>query len=179
MSVCDKPRCGCIIYNTDYNDVLVVQQKASGFWGFPKGGMEYKESFHQCAQRETIEEIGVYVPLTTFKYVPAFSVAGYIYFLINTRVLSTCNPKPDREEILDYKWVSIDELTKMTLSKKTYGVVAKLRAWMITNGMNTERYKLREDRLYDAKKCYSRIIAVRMPVKYGIFKGNVWVIIMI
>jgi bis(5'-nucleosidyl)-tetraphosphatase len=187
MSLIDKPRCGCIIYNSEYNDFLVIRQKSSGFWGFPKGGMEDKESFHRCAQRETLEEIGINVPLTTFKYVQAFSVTGYIYFFIHTRMLEECDPKPDCKEIIDYKWASLDELTSsfdisktgFVVSKKTYGVLAKLRNWMLNSGFSTKRYKPRQDKLCEARKCYSRIIAIRTTAKYGIFKGNVWVIIMI
>ena len=52
--------CGTIIVKD--GEVLVIKQQ-SGFYGFPKGHLEYNESEEETALREVYEEVGIKVNL--------------------------------------------------------------------------------------------------------------------
>ena len=63
-------RCGTIIFNKTLDKVVAVLNRYSfdigeNKWGFPKGGIHKNETFVQCAQRETFEETGLIIEIST------------------------------------------------------------------------------------------------------------------
>lgn len=61
-------------------DILLGKRKGShgaGEWGFPGGGLEYMESFADCAKRELAEELGSQV---IFKDLEVFSVLNLVEY---------------------------------------------------------------------------------------------------
>lgn len=63
-----RPSTTIIIVGHDWREgapwqVLCLQRKDSGWWGFPGGGQELGESLGECALRETREETGLLVHL--------------------------------------------------------------------------------------------------------------------
>lgn len=130
------PRAGCFVING--NKILVLKQSSSGFWGPPKGGLNielcrrldgtYYKKFENVvdgAIRETREEIGIDVNERDFK--GPIQYKNHTYFI--TRFYSG-KPKPDGIEILDYKWVTYDELLSMNISNTTRRMLRQLRLWL-------------------------------------------------
>ena len=107
--------CGCIIINND-NKVLLVYEKNSHFWGFPKGHVEGNETEIETAVRECKEEVGLDVIIDVNKRYPT-------KYIIDNKVKKTvifylAVAKKKRivlqeEEIEKYKWCDFDEALEM------------------------------------------------------------------
>ena len=63
-------RCGSIMVKTIFNipHILIVRGKRSRIWSLPKGCINDNETEIECAQRETLEEAGVNVDITSTTY---------------------------------------------------------------------------------------------------------------
>lgn len=109
VSVCIKEK----------DKLLIIQEgipKAYGLWNFPGGHLDENESIIKGALREAKEETGLDVELTSILSIQrslldenivrivfnAKKIGGYIHY--------------DRNEILDCKWVTIEELEKKDLN---------------------------------------------------------------
>ena len=99
------------------NKILMVKEakeKCYGKWAFPAGHIEPNESIYDGAKRETYEETGCTVELK--KAFPVFlkntndSKIVMMHFLSD---LVNEENSYDKDEILETKWISIDEIKNM------------------------------------------------------------------
>lgn len=65
MELKKEKSCGCIIIKN--NKVLLIYEKVSQYWGFPKGHMEETETELETAKREVKEEVGLDVDIVKDK----------------------------------------------------------------------------------------------------------------
>lgn len=65
MELKKEKSCGCIIIKN--NKVLLIYEKTSKYWGFPKGHMEGEENELETAKREVKEEVGLDVEINQDK----------------------------------------------------------------------------------------------------------------
>lgn len=108
---------GCVIARD--NKILMVKEakkQCYGQWNFPAGHVEEFEKITMAAIRETYEETGCKVKLTGV--LPICSVDGKdgqtrIMIRFTADILEE-NLKFDTEEILDIKWIDIEEIKNMT-----------------------------------------------------------------
>jgi len=120
-------RAGCII--AAGNQLLVVYQNMSGFWGFPKGSREFGEEVLAAAIRETREETGIDLAEVAMLATVRYKDSRY-YF---TRLTE----KPplhitDIREIGGCRWVTIDDLLALSISTATKIILRRLIALPIT-----------------------------------------------
>lgn len=91
-----------------------AKEKCYGKWSFPAGHLEQNEAICAGAKRETYEETGCTVELK--KAFPVFlkntndSKIVMMHFLSD---LVNEENSYDKDEILETKWISIDEIKKM------------------------------------------------------------------
>lgn len=101
--------CGCIIVHN--NKVLIIRQN-NGDWGFPKGHIDGNETDVETALREVKEETNLDVKIIEEK---KYTMKYYINDNILKEVVlflaypKTNELKPQQSEIMDIKWVNIDE----------------------------------------------------------------------
>jgi len=113
--------CGAIIFRKIQNkyEFVLIQQKYSLHFGFPKGHVEQNESELMTAYREVKEETGLDIEIFSqirgkIQYSPRPGIIkDVIYFLAKAK--STIIKKQD-EEIEDAMWVDESEV----LDKLTY-----------------------------------------------------------
>ena len=90
----------------------LVQGRETGKWSFPKGHSNEGEAPIECTQREVAEETGIDKLPDPIDYVQI----GYgNYFIFNVSELVPLIPR-DTHEIMDTKWVTLDEMAKMPLN---------------------------------------------------------------
>lgn len=117
--------CGAVIYrrNNGYNEFLLLFQKRSRTWSFPKGHMEMYETERETASREINEEIGMRLELMPdFRTSAVYQLSGgvtkeVVLFLAEAEH----EPKIRADEILEYRWVTADEARGLLY--KSYDVV--------------------------------------------------------
>ena len=110
MKLRKEKSCGCIIIKN--RKVLLVYEKNTNFWGFPKGHMEEGESELQTALREVKEEVGLEVEIDKERrYELNYIIRDEID---KTTVLYIARTKSEEiimqeSEIANIKWCDFDE----------------------------------------------------------------------
>lgn len=109
--------CGAVVYRSyrGINEYLLLLQKKSHTWSFPKGHMEAYESERQTAIREVKEETGYKVNLArSFRHEIKYTVGGLVQksvVLYLAKVRGT--PSIQKSEISSYKWVNAEDAKKL------------------------------------------------------------------
>ncbi len=106
--------CGAIVYRIINGETrfLLIKNKRSANWGFPKGHMERGENEKETAYREVLEEAGIHIRfLPDFRFRSEYSIQGRIekqvvIFLATTDDTTTIIQK---EEIEEYLWLKFDK----------------------------------------------------------------------
>eukprot|EP01125_Pyxidicula_operculata_P012964 TRINITY_DN426_c0_g1_i4.p1 TRINITY_DN426_c0_g1~~TRINITY_DN426_c0_g1_i4.p1 ORF type:complete len:273 (+),score=56.98 TRINITY_DN426_c0_g1_i4:1178-1996(+) len=107
-----------VFVKNDLNQVLMVKEKYLTFgWKLPGGGVDIGEDLGAAAVREVKEETGI---LTEYQSIISISeihnaTFGFDQLVVTVRAkLQSSNEiTVDKEELMDAKWISIDELLKM------------------------------------------------------------------
>lgn len=121
--------CGVIPYRINRNapEYLLLFQRFSKTWSFPKGHIEVGETPMQTALRELKEESGLEAELTPDREtVIEYSISPGIrkqVVLFLGQVYG--EPTLQEQEILKYQWVTKDQLAQF-LPKETYQAVKQL-----------------------------------------------------
>ncbi len=106
--------CGAIVFREIHGEkrFLLIKNKRSSNWGFPKGHMERGETEKETAYREVLEEAGIRIRfLPDFRFRSEYSIQGRIekqvvIFLATTDDTTTTI---QREEIEEYLWLRYDK----------------------------------------------------------------------
>ena len=109
--------CGAIVFREIMGErrFLLIKNKRSTNWGFPKGHVEKGEDEKMTARREVLEETGIHIDiLDGFRYKSEYTIQGRIeksvaLFLATTKDVKTIIQP---EEIEDYVWLDYDRAVK-------------------------------------------------------------------
>lgn len=106
---------GCVIKRD--NKILMVKEAKKSFygkWNFPAGHLEDFEKIMDGAVRETFEETGCKVKLTGVLPIVNIDLEKETHILIRFvgKIIEE-NNSFDKEEILEVKWIPIEEIKKM------------------------------------------------------------------
>lgn len=95
--------------------VQEAQKKCYGQWNFPAGHLDENENIFDAAIRETKEETGYNIKLTS-----VLSIQNFINKKGEQRIRINFNAEIisgeiefDKEEILDVKWISLEKLKQI------------------------------------------------------------------
>lgn len=107
---------GCVVKRD--NKILMVKEankKCYGKWNFPAGHVEEFERIMDGAIRETFEETGCKVKLIGVLPIINIDLEAETHVLIRfVAEIIEENISYDTEEILDAKWISIEDIKKMS-----------------------------------------------------------------
>lgn len=111
----NEESCGAFII--DGNKVLVVKQKRSGNYGFPKGHVEDGEIEEQTVIRKIKEETGVDIELISNKryslsYVQNETINKQVVYYLAKLVCKEFQTKQEKE-IENILWVNIDDVEEI------------------------------------------------------------------
>lgn len=106
--------CGAVVFrriNEEYR-FLLIKNKRSNHWGFPKGHMEKGETRQETAIREVLEETGVHIRLFDgFSSESRYKIGAKIEKRVDMFLGATSDTQTviQREEIEDYIWLRYPE----------------------------------------------------------------------
>lgn len=106
--------CGAVVFKQSGNETrfLLIKNKRSAHWGFPKGHIEVGETSQETAIREVLEETGLKIQiLDNFQSVSDYKIQGKIEKSVTIFIAKalTNNIKLQEEEIDDYIWQTYEK----------------------------------------------------------------------
>lgn len=122
------PRYGCILVNPNRTKILLIKNKNSRKYSFPKGKINFNESPVDCSIRETFEEIGVNVSpyITQHCILHETNNGNQNGYFIADGVSETIQMKPiARNEIDEITWESIKNIVKRK-NEEAYSLILEL-----------------------------------------------------
>ena len=127
--------CGAVVYRDIKGEVryLLIKNKRSAHWGFPKGHIEPGETKKQTAIREVLEETGVHVRIidgfeSISKYKIQNKIEKQVSIFVGTTTDSSTSIQP--EEIEDYIWLSYDNAYKTLNYENDKAILKKAKAYL-------------------------------------------------
>ncbi|MCC8016022.1 MAG: NUDIX domain-containing protein [Clostridiales bacterium] len=105
--------CGAVVFRDIKGEIryLLIKNKRSAHWGFPKGHIEQGETKIQTAVREVLEETGVHVKIINgFESVSKYKIQNKIEKCVSIFVGTTSDTftSIQPEEISDYIWLTYE-----------------------------------------------------------------------
>ncbi len=135
--------CGAIVYRIINGEVrfLLIKNKRSLNWGFPKGHMERGENEKETAYREVLEEAGIRIRfMPDFRFKSEYSIQGriekkVIIFLATTDDTTTTI---QREEIEEYLWLKFDKAMNSLKFPNDKVLLRKANEYLIRTGVTVD-----------------------------------------
>lgn len=135
--------CGAIVYREIFGEVryLLIKNKRSLNWGFPKGHMERGENEKETAYREVLEEAGIRIRfMPDFRFKSEYSIQGriekkVIIFLATTDDTTTTI---QREEIEEYLWLKYDKAMSSLKFPNDKVLLRKANEYLIRTGVSVD-----------------------------------------
>ena len=130
--------CGAVVFRNDATEkkFLLIRNKRSAHWGFPKGHIEPGENNEQTAIREVLEETGINIRvLPNFKKCSEYTIQGRIeksvsIFLAETDdVEYTIQP----EEIEECGWFSYYDALKTLNYDNDKRILEQAKQYLLAN----------------------------------------------
>lgn len=130
--------CGAVVYrkiNNDYRYLLIRNRRSSN-WSFPKGHVEAGESSEETAKREVLEETGLHVELIPgFVSKSQYSIQNRIQKTVQLYVATTqdTHTKIQAEEIEDYVWLTFENALKNLKFENDKTILTDARTFLLNN----------------------------------------------
>lgn len=105
-----------VCIKNELNEILMVQEAredVKGLYNIPAGKLDLNESIYEAAIREAKEETGFDVKLDSVLCIQYLEDKKALKIVFNASIVSG-SIKFDKNEIMDVKWISIEELENMT-----------------------------------------------------------------
>lgn len=130
--------CGAVVFrkiNNDYRYLLIRNRRSSN-WSFPKGHIEPGETLEETAKREVLEETGLHIDIIPgFVSKSQYSIQNRIQKTVLIYVASTkdTQTKIQVEEIEDYVWLTYESALKNLKFENDKTILTEAREFLIKN----------------------------------------------
>ena len=106
--------CGAVVFRRIFDEYrfLLIKNRRSNHWGFPKGHMERGETREDTARREVLEETGLHISIfSDFSYESRYKIGSRIEKRVDVFLASTEDTQTviQKEEIEDYIWLRFSD----------------------------------------------------------------------
>ncbi len=135
--------CGAIVYRNIGGTIryLLIKNRRSSNWSFPKGHIEDGETLEETAIREVKEEAGINIDiLSGFMSKSQYTVQNKIQKTVHIFVASTKDEQTriQFEEIEDYIWLPFESAQKHLKFDNDIVILKDARDFLIDNGFINE-----------------------------------------
>lgn len=135
--------CGAVVYRKIGKTIryLLIRNKRSSNWSFPKGHVEIGETLEETAKREVLEETGLRIKIIPgFKCKSEYSIQNKIQKTVQIFVGTTNDTvtKIQPEEIEDYVWLTYENAYKNLKFENDKTILKDARNFLIKNKFISE-----------------------------------------
>lgn len=132
--------CGAIVFRKIGGSYryLLIKNKRSVHWSFPKGHVEEGESDEDTALREVFEESGLHIEIVPgFKTTSEYLIQGRVEKTVNIYVATTSdtNTTIQEEEIEDYAWLPYEQALKRLKFENDKKILTDARDFLLEKGL--------------------------------------------
>lgn len=130
--------CGAVVFRiiNGVTRFLLIRNRRSVNWGFPKGHMETGETPEETAIREVLEETGINIKiLPGFVCKSEYKIQGRIEKMVNIFLASTTDTKTfiQKEEVEDYVWLRYDDALKTLKFENDKSILENAKKYLVEN----------------------------------------------
>lgn len=135
--------CGAVVFrkiNDEYRYLLIRNRRSSN-WSFPKGHVENNETAEQTAIREVLEETGLHIKiLPGFKSKSEYTIQNKIKKTVQIFVATTndCHTVIQQEEVEDYVWQTFETAYKNLRFENDKSILKDAHEYLIANNYISE-----------------------------------------
>lgn len=135
--------CGAVVFrkiNEDYRYLLIRNRRSSN-WSFPKGHVEAGESQEDTAKREVLEETGLHINIIPgFISKSQYSIQNKIQKTVQLYVATTNDTQTriQAEEIEDYIWLTYENALRSLKFENDKTILTDAREFLLNNKYITE-----------------------------------------
>ncbi len=132
--------CGAIVFRVIGGEkrFLLIKNKRSNHWGFPKGHIEQGETEEETAKREVLEESGIHIRIFPgFKDKSEYTIRGKIEKSVSIFLATTDdeNTVIQPEEIEDYVWLDYESAMKTLNHLNDRNILQYAKKYIDENGI--------------------------------------------
>ena len=132
--------CGAVVYRKIGGEVryLLIKNKRSANWGFPKGHIENGETKEDTAKREVLEETGIHINIIPgFVSTSEYTIQGKVEKSVSIFVASTTDTqtKIQQEEIEDYIWLNYTKAIKTLKFENDRSILERAHEFLVRTGV--------------------------------------------
>ncbi len=132
--------CGAVVFRVINGErkFLLIKNKRSNHWGFPKGHIEEGETEEETAKREVLEESGIHIRIFPgFKDKSEYTIRGRIEKSVSIFLATTDdeNTVIQPEEIEDYVWLDYEEALKTLNHINDRNILQYAKKYIDDNGI--------------------------------------------
>lgn len=132
--------CGAVVFRKHTKDTkyLIIKNRRSTHWSFPKGHVEMGETLKETAEREVFEETGIHIDIVPdFITESEYTIQGKVKKTVNIFLASTNDTKTiiQKEEIDDYDWVDYDSALRRLKFENDKKILTKAHDFLIEKNL--------------------------------------------
>ena len=132
--------CGAVVYRFINDEIryLLIKNRRSAHWGFPKGHVEKGETNEQTAIREVLEETGIHIKiLPQFVSKSDYTIQGKVEKSVMIYLAKTNDTQTviQKEEIEDYVWLNYDKAMDTLRFVNDRSILENARDYLINAGV--------------------------------------------
>ena len=132
--------CGAVVFRFINGErrFLLIKNKRSCHWGFPKGHVEKDETDEETAKREVLEETGIHIKIFPgFKHKSEYTIRGRIEKSVLIFLATTDDTQTviQPEEIEDYIWLGYDNAISTLNYPNDKDILSLAKAYITKNNI--------------------------------------------